>query len=118
MNGFCHVELPSLDLEKATVFYSSLFGWQMFPIPGGEYVVFNVGDKAVGGGVQKVDKIVNTPKVLNYVEVEDIEACLTKAKGLGAKIVQQKQPLGDASWGYTGILETSDGYRLGLWSKA
>jgi predicted enzyme related to lactoylglutathione lyase len=118
MHGFCHVELPSLDLEKATAFYSSLFGWQMFPLPGGEYVVFSAGDKAVGGGVQKVAKIVNTPSVLNYVEVEDIEALLTKAEGLGAKIIQPKKPLPDASWGCTGILETADGYRLGLWSKS
>jgi uncharacterized protein len=118
MNGFCHIELPTLDPEKATAFYSSLFGWQMFPLPGGEYVVFNAGERAVGGGIQKVDKIVNTPKVLNYVEVEDIESCLTKAKSLGAKIIQPKKPLPDASWGCSGILETSDGYQLGLWSKS
>ena len=118
MHGFCHIELPTRDLDKAATFYSSLFGWEMFPLPGMDYVVFSAGDQAVGGGIQKVDNIVNTPRVYNYVEVEDIDALLTKAESLGAKIIQPKKLLPDASWGATGILETKDGYHLGLWAKS
>jgi hypothetical protein len=118
MHGFCHIDLPVLNLEKAAAFYSGLFGWQIRPIPGMEYVIYTAGDKTVGGGLQKVDKIVQTPTVFSYVEVEDIEAILKKAESLGGKVVQAKELLPDASWGAIGVLEAPDGYQLGLWSKA
>ncbi|MBU0692903.1 VOC family protein [bacterium] len=118
MHGFCHIELSTLDLEKAQRFYAELFGWQMMPFPGMEYMVIRAGEGAVGGGIMKVDKIVQQDRVYSYVEVEDIEAILKKAESLGGKTIQAKQVLPDASWGATGVLETPCGYRLGLWAKA
>ena len=118
MHGFCHIEIPALDLEKSKAFYTGLFGWQAMPIPGMDYYVISAGEGNVGGGVQKVDTMTQTPGVYSYVEVEDIEATLKKAESLGGKTVQPKQVLPDASWGAIGVLESPDGYKLGLWSKA
>jgi len=118
MNGFCHIELPTTDLDRASRFYSELFGWSFSPIPGLEYQIFNAPGGAIGGGVQKVQKVPANPGYHSYVEVEDIDAVLKKAESLGGKIVQPKQPLPDASWGATGVLETEDGFQLGLWAKS
>jgi hypothetical protein len=118
MHGFCHIELPTLDLNKAKDFYVELFGWEMTPFPGMEYLVFEAGEDAVGGGIMKVDKIVQQESVYNYIKVEDIEATLKKAESMGAKTIQPKQMLPNASWGATGVFETPCGYKLGLWSKS
>ena len=118
MHGFCHIELPTTDLDKAQTFYGGLFGWQFMPIPGMDYRVFNAGEGAVGGGIQKVAAISQTEGAYSYVEVEDIPAILAKVKELGGKVVQEKQVLPDASWGAVGVLAAPDGYRVGLWSKS
>jgi len=118
MHGFCHIELPTLDLEKAKAFYSELFGWQFMPFPGMDYIVVSVEDGSVGGGIAKVDKIVQNENVCSYVEVEDIDAILKKVESLGGKTIKAKEILPDAAWGAVAVLETPDGFQLGLWSKA
>ena len=81
-NPFVHVELNTLDPEKAKAFYSKLFQWQLedlpnSAVPDGFYTMINVGE-GTGGGMMK--QVPGGPSGwLAYVLVEDIQATTQKA---------------------------------------
>jgi catechol 2,3-dioxygenase-like lactoylglutathione lyase family enzyme len=57
-NPFVHVELATIDLDKAKSFYTSLFSWQLedMDMGGGmSYTMINVGE-GTGGGMIKASR--------------------------------------------------------------
>lgn len=116
-NPFCHVELNANDLPKAREFYSQLFDWKIEEVnvpgvPGGCYMMINVGD-GTGGGMMK-NPMPNYPSWwLSYVLVDDLPAATNKARELGAKIIVDNQAAGD--YGHLSIIEDPQGAVLGLW---
>ena len=111
-NHFCHIEISSTDLKGAEEFYGKLFSWKIKPaedFPG--YSVFETG-KDPGGGLQKVDKVNPGEGVLVYVQVDDVDATLSKAKELGGTIVKEKTEIPQIGW--FGLLKDLDGNPLGV----
>ncbi len=82
-------DVMSTAPEKARRFYTELFGWSAIdhPTPEGNYTLFHLGDRKVGGMVG-VDPKGNVPSHwMPYVSVPKLEEALEKSRELGAKVV-------------------------------
>jgi predicted enzyme related to lactoylglutathione lyase len=117
-NPFVHIELNTLEPEKAKAFYSKLFEWHLedmpnSSVPTGEYTLIKVG-KGTGGGIMK--QIPHGPLGwLAYVEVEDIRAATKKAKSLGGEVMKDVTEVMDLGW--LSIIRDTAGAVLGLWQS-
>ncbi len=79
-----HWEIQAKDGKKLQDFYTNLFDWKANFEEAMNYSVFESGgDGGIGGGIATVE---DTPTFLTfYVQVDDLQAYLNKAEGLGAK---------------------------------
>ncbi|MGE0795496.1 MAG: VOC family protein [Acidimicrobiia bacterium] len=86
-NTWCWNELSTRDLPKATAFYRDLFGAEL---GGGDaYVELQVGGRSVAGMMPMPEMVPDAvpPYWLVYIAVDDCEAAVAKAEGLGATLV-------------------------------
>lgn len=117
--SFCHVELPTTDLEASRKFYQEIFGWTIDDIPGMEgYALFTTPD-GLGGGLNAgpdADPPAKKGPIL-LVEVNDIEEGLKKIVSFGGQQLLPKTKISD-EFGYYALFLDNVGNRLGLWSKA
>jgi uncharacterized protein len=81
-NTMCWCELDTTDTESAKTFYTGLFGWGTKV--GGDYTEFQRGGTSIGG-MMKIAKEWGPvpPSWLTYFAVENCDATVEKAKGLG-----------------------------------
>lgn len=115
MNGFCHVEIPSKDYEKASAFYNAVFGWETEMIPEMEYAMYKA-PSGINGGFNKHLELNIHAGVLLYIEVEAIEATSKKIEENGGAIAQGKTEIAPGM-GFIALFSDAEGNNLGLWSK-
>ena len=108
-----HVEFSSSDLEKSGKFYHGLFGWKITPVPEMNYSLWEAGDGS-GGGFNPLGGYTKPGDVLVYVDSDDIEADLKKAKALGGTIVQEKHEIPQQGW--FGVFKDPTGNLVALYT--
>lgn len=113
MHGFCHIEIPATDVQKAKEFYGQLFSWE-FDDMGGEYVMFKPPD-GPGGGFT-TERKPSAEGITLYIEVEDIPKKLAEIENAGGKVMTPKTKISD-EFGFYAIFVDPEGNGLGLWSK-
>ena len=101
-----HFDIPAKDVEKLKKFYSELFNWKIYRVPGPidywliETVPVNEQGMTVrpgvNGGMYKKDQPELKP--VNYILVEDIDEYIQKIKHLGGTITQPKQEVPGVGW--------------------
>jgi predicted enzyme related to lactoylglutathione lyase len=116
-------ELITTDGEKALHFYGEIFGWKkesehdMGPM--GKYLLYGQHGKWYGGIMTKTPDMAQVPTTfMYYVQVDDLDAALSRAKDRGAKvlvgpmevpggtrIVQLMDPQGAAFALHTGVVK-------------
>jgi predicted enzyme related to lactoylglutathione lyase len=116
MHTFVHVEIPTLNTEKAAKFYGGLFGWKTEAMPGMDYLMISTADGQMIGGITPAENFPHNDSYINYIEVADIEQTLKKAVSLGGTAAMSKTPLPPPN-GFIGKVISPDGYCIGLWSK-
>jgi predicted enzyme related to lactoylglutathione lyase len=82
-------EALTTDVERATKFYSELFGWtpEVMPMPGFTYTTFKNGDDYIAGLMQIMPQMGEMPPHWGtYFTVSGIDATVSEAGELGAKI--------------------------------
>ncbi len=88
---FCWNELITPDNMAAFEFYSELFGWKVMQDmdmgPMGVYRIFGVGDKQLGGMMKTPPGSPIPPVWGFYVEVENLDAAMERAKKNGAQLM-------------------------------
>jgi len=109
--GFCHIEIPVTDIERACEFYSKVFDWKIRKDPGSEYALFETGTYP-GGGFMKVEEV-QPGGIINYILVEDMDSVLEKIVDNGGTILREKTSVGD--FGYFALFQDPEGNVLGLW---
>jgi uncharacterized protein len=122
-NHVTHFEITGDDPGALAGFYSALFDWKIAAPPDmdGYLTVKTVDVDAKGrptetvginGGILKrPDK--NAPRVVNYVNVDSVEAAIERAQGLGAKLHKAKSPV--AGMGWYAVLSDPQGNPFALW---
>lgn len=114
-NPMVHVELYTNDIAASKKFFSALLDWKltdMQPAPGMNYTGIDAGAPAGGGMMQ--NPVPNSPgQWTPYADVDDVDAMLKKAEGLGAKIVTPKTDVMGMGW--FGIVSDPTGVMFGFW---
>ncbi|MBS1721681.1 MAG: VOC family protein [Armatimonadetes bacterium] len=109
-NTICHVEWDVTDLARAQEFYGALFDWT-FRQFGDDMVVFGTGEQHLGG-FMKVDAVKAGSSPSIWIEVEDLEAQLAKAQGIGARVIKGKSAVPNVGW--SGQVSDPDGNSIGM----
>ena len=82
-------ELTTTDPQAAMQFYGALLGWtfEAMPMEGGTYQVVKVEGESVAGIMGMSPGAPAMPPAWGtYVTVDNVDACVKRAEGLGAKI--------------------------------
>lgn len=107
------VDLMTSDLQKATAFYTGLFGWEAEQ-PNAEfggYVNFTSGGVRVAGMMPNGS---TTPDCwTTYLSVPDTAASVVAAQGAGAHVLLAPMAVGDL--GVMAMLADPSGAAIGLW---
>src|SRR5919206_1239528 len=105
-----HFEIPADQPERAAKFYRELFGWDIKKyegtVAGGmEYWMVRTvptdeqgrpTQPGVNGGLMR-RMYPNQPPV-NYINVENVDEFVSRAEGLGAKVLMGKTPVPGMGW--------------------
>jgi predicted enzyme related to lactoylglutathione lyase len=109
-------EIPADNPERATTFYSNLFGWKITPFPGStDYWHIDTGgaDDSPDGALKR-RKHPQEP-VVNYVSVNSVDKFADKISKLGGKICMAKTAV--PQMGYFAVCQDPEGNPLGLWES-
>ena len=118
-----HFEVPYEDAERAGRFYSSVFGWQIMPMPDISYSMVMTGPSGdtgptepgyINGGMFARREGFTAPNLV--MAVDSIDEALMAVEKAGGSVVQSRQPVGDM--GFTGYFTDSEGNLVGLWENA
>ncbi|MCF7804390.1 MAG: VOC family protein [Candidatus Marinimicrobia bacterium] len=112
MYGFCHIEIPTTNVEKSKQFYEQVFGWDTESIPDMNYTTFTPED-GPAGGFRTVDSIDDSKGVLVYIQVEEIEEMLDKIAQHGGEILKEKDAVADMGW--EAHFADPSGVVMGIW---
>ena len=116
-NAFSWAELNSRGIEKATPFYSKVFGWQVKSNDMGPdnppYLEFQVNGESVGGGMEMNPMV---PKEvpsywMPYFGAKDVDAAHARAKAAGAT---EMLPPMDFPGGRFSIVSDPEGAAFGI----
>jgi predicted enzyme related to lactoylglutathione lyase len=85
-NPVVHFEVHGKDAKKSQDFYSQLFDWHVDSNNPMDYgmVDTHTDGNGINGGITTSE---GAPNVIFYVEVNDLQAYLDKAEGLGGKTI-------------------------------
>ncbi len=122
-----HFEIPVDKKDRAKKFYSEVFDWKMLGMPGAipeqEYTMaigaktdengMTIERAAINGGIIQREKPLVNPIIT--IEVEDIDAILSKVKKNGGKVTVKKTAMGDV--GAYACFEDTEGNVMGLWQS-
>jgi uncharacterized protein len=80
-----HFEIMAKDGQRVRDFYANLFGWAFNEMQG--YGMVDTGVKmGINGGIGQLPENM-MPSVTFYVQVEDVQAHLDKAVGMGGTVI-------------------------------
>ncbi|MFS8102270.1 VOC family protein [Lentzea alba] len=110
-------ELPADDLERATTFYRSVFGWSAQQLPF-EYVLVDTDGEPVDpadsdGGISPRTEFVQGPVLI--IEVPDVDDTARKVAEAGGEVLNAKERVGD--FGFSQYVKDSEGSVLCLWQS-
>ena len=120
-----HFEVPFEDQERASSFYSEVFGWQLQSLPEMSYVMVTTGPTAPQGGGPEEPGFVNGGMLARHapiggpvvtIEVDDIDATLAQVESLGGTTVSGREQVGDM--GFSAYFKDTEGNLMGLWQNA
>jgi uncharacterized protein len=108
-NPVVHFEIGCRDQAVTRDFYSKLFDWKLAPM--GPATMIETGSEGIGGHISSLGHEPHHYTTF-YVQVDDLQAALDKAKSLGgATLVPPVEiPTGSFAW-----FSDPDGNTVGLW---
>lgn len=93
---FCWTEIATTNLEACDKFYSELFGWKIAKSQNDEipmdYREYDTGEGHSSGGMYEMTAEmfggeIPPPHFMNYIAVDDVDACVARIKELGGKTI-------------------------------
>ena len=113
--AWCHIEIPTAQVEVAKKFYGTVFGWKFRDMPEMSYTLFDTGKGNVGGGLWNPPA--GVPRsITNYIFVDSVDAMVARVQEHGGKLVNPKMQVPGAGW--FALVADPDGNVIGLWQNA
>ncbi|MFX0047252.1 MAG: VOC family protein [Candidatus Hermodarchaeota archaeon] len=100
MSRLIHFEMNVKDVHKTIAFYEEVFGWKFQKWDGPtDYWLVMTGDEnepGIDGGLGFEEE--GFPKVVNTIDVDDIDDIIKKIEKNGGKIVKPKHAIPKVGW--------------------
>lgn len=101
MNRIVYFEIHVPDPAKAIAFYESNFGWTFSKsdIGSADYWLISTGDTekpGIDGGLMQSQD--GQPRIVNTLQVDDVDAAAKKAQESGGNVVVPKIPIPGIGW--------------------
>jgi len=118
-----HFEIPYDDAQRAGDFYSSVFGWQVMPMPDMDYTIVTTGPSGesgptepgfINGGMFARREGFTGPNLV--LGVDSIDESLAAVEKAGGAVVRPREPVGDM--GFAAYFSDPEGNLVGLWENA
>jgi predicted enzyme related to lactoylglutathione lyase len=108
-----HIEIPADDVEQATTFWGSLFGWQFQRYEGApnDYMLMRIGERS-GGAITNMEP--GKRGVRAYHLVDDVNAGAARVRELGGE-ASDAMPVPQMGWFVT--CSDPHGNEFGLWQN-
>jgi predicted enzyme related to lactoylglutathione lyase len=107
-------EIDVPDAEKASAFYSAVFGWTFDSMPGMEgYPMAKAGEKMLGALQASEDAEPAGRGVRLYFEVDDLEAAVERVRSAGGTVESERHEI---PGGWIALVNDPFGQKLGLWT--
>lgn len=92
MNRVVHFEFATSDPEREIDFFTKVFGWKIEQFGDQEYWLADSGSggDGINGAITKLDTP-DQPRVVNVIDVDDIEMAIVAAVEAGARVVMPRQ---------------------------
>ena len=115
MPRIVHFEIYADDVDRASKFYTDLFGWEINKwdgLPQMDYRLVTTGQDAPGINGSITGRPHEGVNGLNYVDVESIEEYLGKVQAAGGTVLQPKMPIPGV--GYLAVCQDTEGNPIGF----
>ena len=121
MNPIGWIEIPVSDMNRAIAFYNSIFEWDISAIEFGGFIMawFPNDHESYGCSgslVHHEDYQPSLDGAVVYFACEDMSAVLSRVKGAGGKVLQDKKQI-SPEHGFMGLIIDSEGNRIALHSQ-
>ncbi|MGZ5354375.1 MAG: VOC family protein [Actinomycetota bacterium] len=126
MNKVVHFEIPVDDVERASAFYGSIFGWELQDMRemGMDYTIVRtvpVDERqmptepgAINGGL--MPRTADTPSPVVTIGVASVDEALEQVEAGGGTVVRPKTEIpGMGSFAY---FKDTEGNTIGVWENA
>jgi len=114
MSRVVHFEIPVDDPERATKFYTKVFGWKIKKWEGPmDYWLVTTGDKSapgIDGAIMQRSEMAST--VVNTIDVPSVDDFIKKVTKNGGKVVTPKTPIPGV--GYFAYCKDTEGNMFGI----
>ena len=114
MARLVHFEMNVKDVHKTISFYEDVFGWRFQKWDGPmDYWLVMTGDEdepGIDGGLGYAEE--GFPKVVNTIDVDDIDDIIKKIESNGGEIVRPKHAVPRVGW--LAYFKDSDGVMSGI----
>lgn len=113
-----YLEIPAPDIEKARVFYSSVFHWKIEDsnLSDQKYCMFTTGENSLMGGLDSRKPVIDGGAII-YIKVSDISSTLESITKSGGSVIREKFDIG-GGYGFSGLFKDPNGNHVGLWAKS
>jgi hypothetical protein len=96
-----HFEIPAQNPDRAVAFYREVFGWEInkwdSPVPYWLVMTGQPDTPGIDGGLYT--PVEGQPTgIINVLDVDNLDAYVTKVTGNGGKIVAPKMPVPTVGW--------------------
>ena len=114
MTRVVHFEIPADDMERATKFYTKVFGWKISKWEGGmDYRLVSTGDPGtpgIDGAIMPRSDMAST--VVNSVDVPSVDDFIKKVTRNGGRVATPKTPIPGV--GYFAYCKDTEGNLFGI----
>ncbi len=113
-NGkICYIEMPTIDIDRSSEFYSKVFGWNIRRRNNGSIAFDDTTGQVSGAWVLGRPPSTN-PGLLFYIMVDSVAATIDKIKNHGGEITQ---PIGGDAPEITARFRDPGGNIVGLYQE-
>ena len=116
-NKIMWFESTSADIPASAKFYGDLFGWPIVTDEEMNYTMtaFEQGETGMGFAPVNQEQGVMPGSVLVYVDVEDVDATIARARELGGQVFLDKTEIPTVGW--MAIFGDPGGNRIGVMQR-